>query len=197
MSNEALPKDILQLIKPQQVRGYAIAKGWQRVPNVNGEIALFNHPGAKWDQLIVPMDESIDDYSKRLRDVVEILAQFESRPATQVLNDLLTPESDILRYRVASPATGRGFNSTDGRHQAVGRREAKYSCSGMQRCEPYRTSPTNESAPRHSSFLVPVSLDKPNVAAMPFPFLVRYEQWSRISLCSQAVSHSLDVPSRR
>jgi hypothetical protein len=108
MSSETLPKDILQLIKPQQVRGYAIAKGWQRVPNVNGGIALFNHPGAEWDQLIVPMDESIDDYPKRLRDIVEILAQFESRPATQVLNDLLTTESDILRYRVASPATGRG-----------------------------------------------------------------------------------------
>ena len=108
MKDETLPKDILQLIKPQQVRGYAIAKGWQRVPNVNGDIALFNYPGAQWDQLIVPMDESIDDYSNRLRDVVEILAQFESRPVTQILNDLLTPESDILRYRVASPATGRG-----------------------------------------------------------------------------------------
>ncbi len=62
MMNETLPKEILQSVKPQQVRGYAIAKGWQRVPNANGGIALFNHPGAQWDQLIVPMDESIDDY---------------------------------------------------------------------------------------------------------------------------------------
>ncbi len=108
MPNETFPKDILQLIKPQQVRSYAIAKGWQRVPNVNGNIALFNHPGAQWDQLIVPMDESFDDYAKRLQDVVENLAEFEGRPAAEVLNDLLTPESDILRYRIASPATGRG-----------------------------------------------------------------------------------------
>lgn len=108
MSPEMLPKDLLQLIKPQQVRGYAKAKGWQRVPNVNGDIALFNHPQGKFDQLIVPMDESLDDYAKRMRDVVENLAGFESRPVSEVLNDLLTPESDILRYRVISAATGRG-----------------------------------------------------------------------------------------
>ncbi len=107
MSSEALPIDILQLIKSQQVRAYAIAKGWQRVSQVNLDIALFNHPKAQWDQLIIPM-EGLDDYSKRMRDVVEILAQFESRPAAQILNDLLTPESDILRYCVASPVTGRG-----------------------------------------------------------------------------------------
>ena len=32
MPHEALPKNILQLIKAQQVRSYALAKGWQRVP---------------------------------------------------------------------------------------------------------------------------------------------------------------------
>lgn len=108
MPNEALPSDILGLIKPQQVRGYALAKGWQRVAGVNGEIALFNHPNAEFDQLIVPMDDTLDDYAKRLRDVIHNIATFESRPVVEVLNDLITPESDILRYRVASPSTGRG-----------------------------------------------------------------------------------------
>ena len=108
MSHEALPKNILQLIKPQQVRSYALAKGWQRVPDVNGRIALSTIPRGKWDQLIVPMDESFDDYAKRLRDVVENLAAFESRPVVEVLNDLMAADADILRYRVASSATGRG-----------------------------------------------------------------------------------------
>jgi hypothetical protein len=108
MSNEALPKEILQLIKPQQVRSYALAKGWQRVPGVNGKIALFSHPQGQWDQLLVPMDESLDDYAKRLRDVVENLAEFESLPVVEVLNDLMAWDADTLRYRVASSATGRG-----------------------------------------------------------------------------------------
>ena len=101
-------EDILQLIKPQHVRSYALAKGWKRVPGVNGEIALFNHPRGQLDQLIVPTDESFDDYANRLREVVENLAQFESRPIGEALNDLITPDADIVRYRVASAATGRG-----------------------------------------------------------------------------------------
>lgn len=108
MAAKTLPDSILQLLKPQQVRGYALAKGWQRIPGVNGDIALFQHPEGKWDQLIVPMDESLDDYPRRLRDVIENLANFEHRPVAEVLNDLLSPDADTLRYRVISPATGRG-----------------------------------------------------------------------------------------
>lgn len=106
--HDPFPKSLLKLITPQQVRSYALAKGWQRVAAVNGDIALFQHPGGNFDQLIVPMDESLDDYGKRLREVVGNLAEFEARPAAEVLTDLIAPESDTLRYRVASLATGRG-----------------------------------------------------------------------------------------
>src|SRR5262245_50020815 len=108
MSSETLPRELLRLVKPQQVRTYALAKGWLRVPGVNGDIALFNHPQAQWDQLLVPMDEGFDDYDKRIFDVIQTLAGVESRMPTDVLNEVLTPESDILRFRVTSAATGRG-----------------------------------------------------------------------------------------
>jgi hypothetical protein len=88
MPTRFIPKEILDLIKPQQVCDYAIANGWQIVPNVNGCISLFNHPKGQYDQLIVPMDDSMDDYSRRIRDLVEILADFESRPVLQILNDM-------------------------------------------------------------------------------------------------------------
>ena len=100
--------DVLDAVKPQQVRAYALAKGWTRVAGVNGEIALFNHPNGEFDQLIVPMDHTLDDYSKRLRDVVQNLSEFECRPAAEVIGDLLAPDSDILRYRVISHATAKG-----------------------------------------------------------------------------------------
>jgi hypothetical protein len=108
MLNEPLPADLIGLVTPQHVRGYALAKGWQRVPGVNGNIALFNHPGAKWDQLIVPMDTRFDDYAKRIAEVIENLAAFEQRGATEILSDLLLPDSDVLRYRVVSAAASKG-----------------------------------------------------------------------------------------
>lgn len=108
MLRESLPGNILKLIKPQQVRSYAIAKGWQRVPTKRAEIALFNSPRGEPDQLIVPMDETFQDYARRMAEAIENMAQLEARPAIAVLNDLLTYDADIVRYQVCSPTTARG-----------------------------------------------------------------------------------------
>ena len=108
MRSDALPSDLLLLVKPEQVRRYALAKGWRRVSGVNGDIALFNHPHEQWNQLIVPMDERSIDYPKRVRDLVEILAESESRTSAEVLNDLLAGDADLIRYRRASTAAARG-----------------------------------------------------------------------------------------
>ncbi len=71
-------------------------------------MAPFGHSDAAFNQLIVPTDESVIDYGRRVRDIVQNLSEFESRPQIEVLNDLINPDADILRYRVASRATGRG-----------------------------------------------------------------------------------------
>ncbi len=109
MNYETRPRELLRLVKPQQVRSYALAKGWQRVPGVNGEIALFDLPNSQWRQLVVPMDETFDDYDKRVFDVVQTLSEIESRPGAEILNDLLMPDSDVLRFGVASTSTARGL----------------------------------------------------------------------------------------
>jgi hypothetical protein len=79
------------------------------VHGVNGQIALFDHPHAHWRQLLVPMDETFDDYDKRVFEVVQTLSEIESRSATEILNDLLMPDSDVPRYHVTSPAASRGL----------------------------------------------------------------------------------------
>src|SRR5262249_42957992 len=109
MTYETRPRELLRMIRPQEVRTYALAKGWRRVPGVNGEIALFNHPHAQWDQLLVPLDETFDDYDKRIYEVIRTLAGIESRSEMEVLNDLLMADSDILRLGVTSAATDRGL----------------------------------------------------------------------------------------
>src|SRR5438067_12586621 len=74
MTSETRPRELLRLIRPQEVRTYALAKGWRRVRGVNGEIALFDHPRVQWEQLVVPMDETFDDYDKRIFEVIQTLA---------------------------------------------------------------------------------------------------------------------------
>ena len=102
MRHRELPVDLLQLVTPQQARSYALAKRWQRVREVDGDIALFERSGTDFAQLIVPMDSSADDYPRRIADVVDTLAEVESRAAMQVLQDILRPDSDVMRYSVVS-----------------------------------------------------------------------------------------------
>ncbi len=109
MTYETRPRDLLRLISPQEVRTYAKAKGWRRVEGINGEIALFEHLEAPWEQLVVPMDETFDDYDKRIFEVIQTLAGIEARPVAEILDDLLMPDSDVLRFRVTSSVTARGL----------------------------------------------------------------------------------------
>jgi hypothetical protein len=55
-----LPEDLILQLNPAEVRRYAIAQGWQRAEGVNGVIALYRHPASDLDQLIVPLDRSME-----------------------------------------------------------------------------------------------------------------------------------------
>jgi hypothetical protein len=109
MSYKGLPEPLVARIKPADARAYATASGWVRVPTVNGKVAVFNHPGSDLDQLLIPLDPDLSDYSKRMAEVVESLAEHQKRPAPEVLNDLLIPASDVLRFRIDEPETEAGI----------------------------------------------------------------------------------------
>jgi hypothetical protein len=99
---------LAEQVSPQNARQYALARGWARVPGVNGGIALFKLADSELDQLIIPLHASGPDYGRRIVDVLGNLSELEKRPAEEVLNDLLMPEVDIIRFRLVSPDTERG-----------------------------------------------------------------------------------------
>ncbi|MCK4660557.1 MAG: hypothetical protein KAV82_13635 [Phycisphaerae bacterium] len=70
-------------------------------------MALFTHPKSDIEQLIVPLHIT-SDYGRRIAEVISILAEMESRPALEILNDLLIPDADVLRYRICSPDAESG-----------------------------------------------------------------------------------------
>lgn len=108
MSGKFKLDERLRSVKPQQIRNYARARGWYRIQQQNPNLALFGHANAEYEQLLVPMDDELLDYERRLTEVVETLAGFEQRSVESILNDLLTSDADIVRFRVSSPATDRG-----------------------------------------------------------------------------------------
>lgn len=108
MSYKGLPENLVARINSAEARAYAVGAGWTRVPMVNGTVAVYVHPKSDLDQLLIPLEATATDYARRMAEVVVNLAEDERRPASEVLNDLLMPPSDVLRFRLEEPETEVG-----------------------------------------------------------------------------------------
>ncbi|MFN0055941.1 MAG: hypothetical protein ACKV0T_27670 [Planctomycetales bacterium] len=98
----------LARLSPRDVMGYATVCGWQQF-RTTGRLMIFNrNEPASLDQLLVPVDASRPDFAERMRDAVERLVEFEKRPATSIVTDLMNYDADVLRFSVASQRAERG-----------------------------------------------------------------------------------------
>jgi len=90
------------------LQNYVRAMGWRRLENIPGDIAIYQRPESELDEILVPQERSFVDYSRRMAEAITFLAEFEHRSVTAVLNDLLLPPSDIIRFTMDSSATKNG-----------------------------------------------------------------------------------------
>jgi hypothetical protein len=109
MPRNNLPLELLARLDPVQVKDYAKATGWVREARLgNGLTAVYAHPSSDLDQIIVPLNRGGHGFAPAMGDVVNILAEKENRPALEILNDLLLPPSDVLRFTEAGTVTASG-----------------------------------------------------------------------------------------
>lgn len=110
MPSDPIATDLTSLIQSAHVVTYAKAMGWIEARTKRDNVAVFERPRQeqRFDQLIIPANQSFDDYAVRMADVVVRLAKFQERTAAQVLTELLAPPSDILRFRVDDPIARDG-----------------------------------------------------------------------------------------
>jgi hypothetical protein len=92
----------------QAVKNYLINTGWQRIHPDIENIMLFDRPEDDQNQLILPTNTEFADFSVRTKELILSLAQFENRSPLQILNDLLTDPSDIVRFRIINNSTTSG-----------------------------------------------------------------------------------------
>jgi hypothetical protein len=95
---------LLQLAKeilPTEARNYAKVHGWVPVTAAKGRIWVFRHSVQKLRQLVIPKDQDDDAYSEAIVEVLQRIAADEKRSPISVASDLLMPNSDIVRFRVA------------------------------------------------------------------------------------------------
>ena len=113
MRREKLPLELTSRVTPYALKNYAKALGWMPVQNRSESIAVFHDPHSDLRQLLIPLDESFDDFAETVAEAVRRLAESERRSALEILNHLLLPPADVLRFRENSPDTESGTLTLD------------------------------------------------------------------------------------
>jgi hypothetical protein len=107
MMNETSMQANLRRLRLADIRAYVENRGWTRVKDFRGSLAVFKR-GQNLDQLLVPMNPAYEDFAQKMGSAVRKIAESENRTLEAVLEDLFAGKVDILRFRIESQATARG-----------------------------------------------------------------------------------------
>ncbi len=101
--------DALRALKPLEISVYLRAKGWRQTADINGKASLWilANEGIEFD-VTVPQRRDFEDYALRISEVLETLAKAERRSELDILHDLLTATSDVIRVRAPSQDAENG-----------------------------------------------------------------------------------------
>jgi hypothetical protein len=97
---------MLNVIKPLEVVAYLRSTGWHQERAVEDRWATW----IKGDEfeIALPLTRDLGDYVLRMADTLQTLEAVEGRSQLEILNDLLTSSSDVLRLGM------KGAEATDG-----------------------------------------------------------------------------------
>ncbi|HNC46531.1 MAG TPA: hypothetical protein PLU80_20335, partial [Acidobacteriota bacterium] len=98
MPNKQYWREAVEQLDPTTLEHYAQATGWRKVENIPDAVALYRRPESELDEILIPKDRSFADFSRQMASVVQFLAEFEDRSVLAVLNDILLPPSDVVRF---------------------------------------------------------------------------------------------------
>ncbi len=109
MSSTHISENLLRRVGPLAAQRYATRHGWNRVnlpPRFS--IALYRLAADPTKEVIVPQSPEVGDYVARMADFVSAVANAERRSMNEVLNALIFPSADTVRFGYKSPDTRLG-----------------------------------------------------------------------------------------
>ena len=100
MSARLRESDSLTALKPLEVASYLRVRGWHQEADLNGKGSAWLLPAAEGREeadITLPLQSDLGDFTLRMGDVLRTLRQIEQRPEGEILRDLLTTNSDLIR----------------------------------------------------------------------------------------------------
>lgn len=88
----------------QNIRNYIRWRKWQLDASTSNKDRNVYHREDSDDlEIILPLTRDFADYNIRIINVLEILSEYEKRPVSLILNEIVSPPADIIRFRVSAP----------------------------------------------------------------------------------------------
>lgn len=90
---------------------YLSNNGFRKIDSRRADLAVFFKDGDKPSEIIIPLNRNFIDYKNSIKNVLEKIAVYENRNIEYVINDLIIPPADIIRFRVVNEETENGLIS--------------------------------------------------------------------------------------
>jgi hypothetical protein len=102
MAPNEVTEAALAAVNPTDLVRYARSTGWIRHDRVPPPLAVFSYPGWEEADLLVPLEPTYRDYARRVLDAVETLAERAGCSAADVLAEVPSGLSDVVRFKAES-----------------------------------------------------------------------------------------------
>lgn len=98
--------ELLNSIRPIDFTAYLRSAGWWREREEQGQWTKWAKDGGY--EILLPINTAYGDYAARIADALGVLEAAENRSRLEIMDDLLSSPSDIMRLRVFNGSTGDG-----------------------------------------------------------------------------------------
>lgn len=125
-----MPDRDLQGIEPQNIEALLRATGWQQhggIPEISNQWIYQNSDKANSNRpvvAVVPLDPTFDDYTRRIREVLDKLSRVYPRRPESILLEIELPGSDEIENRKYSPSISGSIAWRAAEWQIIGFRKA-------------------------------------------------------------------------
>jgi len=91
--------DTLRSLKPLELVQYLRFKGWQQDSELGTKATLWVRADGGGDEIVLPKRRDFADFDLRMAEVLKTLAKTEARSQLDILRDVQTASSDLVRLR--------------------------------------------------------------------------------------------------
>ncbi|WP_066437253.1 hypothetical protein [Chryseobacterium sp. CCH4-E10] len=90
---------------------YLLNNGFKKIESRRNDLAIFFKDAEKPIEIIIPLNRGFVDYKNSVKSILEKISVYQNRNIEYVINDLIIPPSDIIRFRVVNEGTENGLIS--------------------------------------------------------------------------------------